>query len=81
MAKKTEYLVIGSDNFWYGICSTKKEALQLVEEVKEAPHKFGDPEHTNSLREDVPEMFYIYKAEEVDRVEGEELEDEEDEEE
>lgn len=50
------YLVIGSNNFWYGACSTKKAAMNIAKEVikDDSYIDFGDPE-----------SVYVYKVEKL----------------
>ena len=74
---KKYYLVIGSDNFWYSMDSSLKEAKETIEHIKSDPSFYGNPE-SNQRQSEPPETLYIYKAEEVDRIDL--LEDEEDEE-
>lgn len=59
-----KYIVIGSNNFWYAACTSKKEALAIAKEIqnKEDYEKycFGDPE-SNYFPEQ-PSRIYVYKA-------------------
>jgi hypothetical protein len=63
---KTEYLIIGSNNFWYSTEASLKNAITTVKEIKKEHSGFGDPEteHEPSM----PETFYIYKAEEIKQL-------------
>jgi hypothetical protein len=57
-----QYLVIGSNNFWYSIADTLQEAKQTAKEIKKKnPYMvFADPETGNEPT--APETVYIYKA-------------------
>lgn len=60
----TEYLVIGSDNFWYESGAKElKEAIAEVKDIKKGNNikSYADPE-TGFTRDVLPETFYIYKA-------------------
>jgi purine nucleoside phosphorylase len=60
--EKGEYLVIGSDNFWYGSgFNTLKEAEEVVKEAKKNISNYGNPE-SHDTQSEVPNSFYIYKA-------------------
>ena len=63
---ETEYLIIGSNNFWYSIETSLKNAIATVKKIKKEHSGFGDPEtrHTPEM----PETFYIYKAEEIKQL-------------
>ncbi len=63
---KTEYLVIGSNNFWYSVDTTLKDAITTIKIAKRCPDEFADPESGHIP--DKPETFYIYKAEEIKRI-------------
>ena len=66
-SKKPEYIIIGSDNFWYASgLSSLKEVKAEIENIKKNISKgyYSDPE-TGQLRDEVPEKFYIYKAVEI----------------
>ena len=42
---KTEYLIIGSDNFWYASCLTSlKEVKETIEDIKGNVGGYGTPE-------------------------------------
>jgi hypothetical protein len=57
-----EYIIIGSDNFWYGSgFFTIKEALDEIKLIKKNPSGYGNPEN-NSTQTELPETFYIYSA-------------------
>ena len=57
-----QYLVIGSNNFWYSIVDTLKEAKQIAKEIKKQNPDiiFADPETGHEPT--IPETVYIYKA-------------------
>jgi len=75
MAKK-EYLIIGSDNFWYTTCSNMKEIEREIEQIKEDVKSYGNPENSDR-QEDLPETLYIYEAKEIKQVDLSEEEEEE----
>ena len=67
MAKK-EYLVIGSNNFWYASeLESVEEALAEIEEIREHPGGYGNPEACDQCP-DLPERFYIFEAREIKQV-------------
>ena len=58
---KKEYLVIGSNNFWYATCDTLSEAKEEVKNLcVEADNDYGDPE--TGHKPELPYHIYIYKA-------------------
>lgn len=68
---KKEYLIIGDNNFWYASCiGSLKKAQQQAREIKD---KDSDSHYGCALcnREPCcePETIYIYKAEEIKRIE------------
>ena len=68
--KKSEYIIIGSDNFWYASgLSSLKEAKKEIKNIKRNISKghYADPE-TGQMRDELPEKFYIYKAIEIDKI-------------
>ncbi len=61
---KKEYLIIGSNNFWYGIESNLKDAKELQKDILENENTdFCDPE--TGHQPEVPDDVYIYKSEEI----------------
>jgi len=57
-----EYLIVGSDNFWYASCMTSmKEAIEKIEEIKESPESFGVP-YGGENQTEAPDTLYLYKA-------------------
>lgn len=73
--QKKEYLVIGSNNFWYASClETLKEAKEIANDVIENSNGYSDPESGHEPEE--PETVYIYKAYEIARVENNNFDDE-----
>ena len=64
-----EYLVVGSNNFWYASARSKTGALKIAQDVMNG-HKnsYEDPESGHTP--DIPENVYVYEAREVDRVES-----------
>ncbi len=67
---KKEYLVIGSNNFWYASCDTSKEAKQIKKEVMKEPkdevnYNYGNDEQCLSYHPLKPEVVYIYEAKEL----------------
>lgn len=67
---KTEYLVIGSNNFWYSAEDTLTDAKIEAKGILEGKGEYDNPEtgHTPNL----PDIVYIYKAIEVAKIEVEE---------
>jgi len=66
---RKEYIIIGSDNFWYGLCDTLKEAKEIVENAQSNISDFANPE-TGRCQIAPPETFYIYKGEEVEEIDN-----------
>ena len=67
---ETEYLVMGSDNFWYESGSKElKEAIAEVKDIKKDDNisSYANPE-SGMVQEDLPDTFYIYKAELVKEI-------------
>lgn len=63
-----EYIILGSNNFWYSAGSkNKKEAIDEAINILCGEGSFEDPE--SGHRPDVPEKVYIYKAELVKEIE------------
>lgn len=64
---KQEYLIIGSNNFWYASGITSLEAVK--EEVKriKGNQAYANPE--NGKIAELPDTLYVYKAEEIKRIE------------
>lgn len=59
---KGEFLIIGSDNFWYGSgTETLKDAIEEVKTIKKNISNYGDPEN-GEQQTTVPRSFYIYQA-------------------
>jgi hypothetical protein len=59
---KGEYLIIGSDDFWYGSgLKTIKDAEKEIKYIKRDISKYGEP-NTGNSRTKVPSEFHIYKA-------------------
>lgn len=59
---KKQYLVIGSNNFWYATCETKADALDECKNVLRG-ESYNDPE--SGFFPSTPQKVYIYKAEQV----------------
>lgn len=55
-----EFLVIGSNNFWYATDTTLKNAIATARAAKKDHAGFADPETGHEPEK--PETFYIYKA-------------------
>lgn len=65
---KTEYIIIGSNNFWYASGLTSlQEAKNEVKEIIKKDKWFADPE-TGETKDELPNKFYIYKATEVCQI-------------
>lgn len=70
--KEVRYLVIGSNNFWYSMDSSLKDAMATVKQIEaedfeDPSDTFGDPESSNKPFK--PNEIFIYKAQQVKRVE------------
>lgn len=58
-----EYLILGSDSFWYAMCESLEEAMESLKNIKKCFDETGVWE-TQSVE---PDDFYIYEAEEVQK--------------
>ena len=68
--QKPEYIIIGSNNFWYasGLTSLTEAENEIKEIQKNAGNStYADPE-TGEIKEDLPDKFYIYKGVEVKQI-------------
>jgi len=68
---KKEYLVIGSNNFWYASCDTLKEAKQIKKEIMREPkdemnYDYGDEESYPTHHPFGPDNIYIYESTEIE---------------
>lgn len=54
------YLVIGSNNFWYGIFETQREADAEAEAILEGQDGYGDPE--GGYEPETPASIHVYRA-------------------
>jgi len=66
---KKEFLIIGSNNFWYATCDTLKEAKEIKRDIlkgleDEINNDYGNDE-SPSFHPFKPETVYIYEAIEV----------------
>lgn len=65
-SQKAEYIIVGSDNFWYASGLTSlKEAKEVIKNIKKNIQSYADPE-TGERQTEVPETFYIYQGRVVD---------------
>ncbi len=58
--KKTYYFVIGSNNFWYSMDTTLKDAKDTLKHIKKNDI-YGDPE--SGYNPEYPNTAYIVKGE------------------
>ena len=59
--EEQEYIIIGSNNYWYASGLTSlAEAKEEIKEIQKHPEQ-----HTPS---ELPEIFYIYKVTEAERI-------------
>jgi len=63
---ETEYLIIGSNNFWYSTESTLGNAVITAKEIRREHSGFSDPE--TGHKPEKPETLYIYEAREKKRI-------------
>ena len=62
MKKKKEYIIVGSDNFWYASAiSTLKEAKKQIKHIRRHIGEYGEPNGLN-LRTNIPETLFIFEA-------------------
>lgn len=67
---KKEYLIIGSNNFWYASGLTSLEAVkQEIKNIK-GNQPYGNPE-SGKISEiaEMPDTLYVYEAKEIKRIE------------
>lgn len=58
---KKEYLIIGSNNFWYGVESNLKDAKEMSKDILEGKNTdFCDPD--TGHQPEVPDDVYVYKV-------------------
>lgn len=70
---KKEYIIVGSNNFWYASCiETKKEALaeakKIMKHKGEQNRNYGNDEMYGDTAPYKPDTLYIYEAIEVERL-------------
>ena len=62
---KKEYIIVGSDNFWYACdLHSMKEVKSTIQDIIKNPENYSDPE-TGERRTEPPETFYVYEGFEV----------------
>lgn len=69
------YLVVGSNNFWYWCGDTEQEAREVVADVRSGSLEYGDPE--SDYTPDTPSKLFIFKVTERDQIYGEDDEEQE----
>lgn len=69
---KKVYNVIGSNNFWFGMCDSLEEAYEVAHNAIKNPHQYGDEAGYNP---DKPERIYIYESTEVRRFSSDNKDD------
>jgi len=58
--KKEEYIIVGSDNFWYASAlKSPKEVEESLKHIKKHIAEYGE---NGMLRVRLPEKFYVFKA-------------------
>ena len=64
----TQYLIIGSNNFWYSIENSEQDAIKSAKYIKRNHDKcdYADPE--SGQRPNKPKEMYIYKAEQIKSI-------------
>jgi len=60
---KKQYILVGSNNFWYAIEDSKKEAIRVRKAILNEDGDYSDPE--SGYIPDTPSEVYIYEAKEV----------------
>lgn len=73
---RKEYLVIGSNNFWYTATGSLADAKAEAADILAGNGSYGDEE--SGHQPNTPETIYIYQAFQVDRIEREDDEEEDD---
>ena len=65
MKKDYEYIIVGSDNFWYASgLGSFKEAKEEIKEIRKDITSYGEPDGLN-FREEVPDKFRIMRVDKV----------------
>jgi hypothetical protein len=65
---KKEYIIVGSDNFWYSSdLASIKEVKEEIENIKKDITFYADNE-SGENRSDLPKALYIYKAELIKKI-------------
>ena len=61
-----EYLILGSNGFWYKQTKNYKELKEKVEEIKRniAVYGCGDSDEKRQ-----PDTLYVYEAQQIDEIE------------
>jgi len=64
---KKEYVILGSDNFWYssGLKSIKA-VLEEVENIRRNPETYGVPGGSNQT--ETPDTLYIYYGSQIKKI-------------
>lgn len=63
---KKEYLLIGSNNFWYATHTNKRDAKAEAKDIVAGEGNYGDPESDYTL--DPPEEVFIYEARQTNHL-------------
>ena len=71
---KKVYIIVGSNNFWYTMCNSKKGAIDEANKLMSGDTEtiYGDQESGHVPNP--PEELFIYKAEEIKRISHEDYE-------
>ncbi len=73
---KKQYIIVGSNNFWYAMCDSLKEAQAEAKKIIKYKDRFdeGNPNYCDeesSHHPFTPNELYIYEALEVKRITNE----------
>lgn len=60
---KKEYILVGSNNFWYALCTSLKEARNRKKEILDGETGYADPETGHTP--EIPEEVYVYQVKEI----------------
>lgn len=60
---KKQFVILGSNNFWYAIEDSLEDAKKLAKSIKNGDGDYSNPE--SSYIPDTPDDVYIYEAKQV----------------
>lgn len=70
---RTVWLVLGSNNFWYGVCDNEEEVKNILHQIKHSYGNFGDDESGEMYHPNRPKYVKVVKVENYSSDLGEEI--------